>query len=137
MIRLVLPYPVSANRYWRSVVPRNSKRALVIRSDEAKSYTTQVAWLAKAAGCRTPTARPIDLRVTLVPKNGVVMDLDNCLKVTIDALKGIVYADDKQVRRILAEYADPDGRGAVIVEIAEFVPAPTPIEEAATCPPSR
>lgn len=131
MLRLVLPYPVSANRYWRSFVPKGSHRALVVRSDEAKSYTSEVAWIAKAAGCRTPTERPVDLRITLIPRNRTVMDLDNCLKVTIDALKGVVYADDKQVRRILAQYAEPDGKGAVIVEIAEFISHATPIEAAA------
>ena len=39
------------------------------------------------------------------------MDLDNCLKVAIDALQGIGYLNDKQVKRITLEYgtAVPDG----------------------------
>jgi Holliday junction resolvase RusA-like endonuclease len=32
--------------------------------------------------------------------------------VTIDALKGIVYADDAQVYRIVADRRDPDPAGA-------------------------
>jgi hypothetical protein len=53
-IRLTLPYPVSANRYWRSFVPRGHKRAIVTLSDEAKSYKSQVGWMCKQAGIRKP-----------------------------------------------------------------------------------
>ena len=53
-ITLVLPWPVSANRYWRSFVPRGHQRAIVTLSDEAKAYKQEVGWLAKAAGVKSP-----------------------------------------------------------------------------------
>jgi len=125
-VKLVLPYPVSANRYWRSVVVQRrdgpkKPRAVTFVSDEAKAYKAECGWRAKAAGCR-PMGGTVELRIVLVPKNRVCMDLDNALKVTIDALKGIVYADDAQVYRIVAERHPPDAEGAR-VEV-EAMPMP-------------
>jgi len=126
-MKLELPYPVSANRYWRSFVPKGWTRAVVHLSDEAKRYKRDVGWLAKQAGYHQPTRRPIALHLTLVPRNGVVMDLGNCLKIAEDALQGIVYENDKQVRSIAIEYGEPDGKGALIVDVSEFVPAAAPL----------
>lgn len=58
-LRLVLPSSLSANRYWRSFVPRHSTRAIVVVSDEAKAYRAEVVALARAADVR----QPIDGRV--------------------------------------------------------------------------
>lgn len=122
MIRLVLPYPVSANRYWRTVVNRKTGRAMTFVSQEAESYKTEAGWIAKQAGVKAPLSCNVVLGFKLVPKNGVCMDLDNALKVTIDALKGVVYVDDKQVYRINAERAEPDGHARLEVSIEEYAP---------------
>jgi len=135
-VKLVLPYPVSANRYWRTVVAQRrdgpkKPRALTFVSEEAKAFKSECAWRAKAAGFREPLAGTVELRVRLVPKNRVCMDLDNALKVTIDALKGIVYGDDAQVYRIVADRADPDPAGARLeIEILPLV-MPMALEAAA------
>ena len=120
-ITLRLPPAVSANRYWRSFVPKGGTRAIVTRSPEAKQFIAECGWIARAHGCR-PTSKPIDLHIVLIPKNGVVMDLGNCEKIVSDALQGIVYDNDKQIKRILLEYGNADGKGGLIVRIAEFVP---------------
>lgn len=61
---------------------------------------------------------PIALTITLHPKqckdgseSKVIIDLDNCLKVALDALQGIAYENDRQVRKISASYGEslPDG----------------------------
>lgn len=135
-MKLILPYPVSANRYWRTVVSQRrdgpkKPRALTFVSEEAKAYREEVGWRARAAGCRTPTQGLVELRIALVPKNRVCMDLDNALKVTIDALKGIVYGDDAQVFKITAERRDPDPAGARLeVEILPLA-LPMALEAAA------
>lgn len=121
-MRLILPYPVSANRYWRSFVPRGHSRAIVTVSDEAKAYKSQVGWIAKAAGIRAPLRHAISMNFRLIPANRVCMDLDNVLKVSIDALKDIAYFDDSQVRRITAERMEPDGKARLEVEIEEYLP---------------
>ena len=120
-MKLILPYPVSANRYWRTFVAKRQQRAITFVSEEAKAFKQECAWRAKAAGCR-PASGLVELRVVLIPKNRVCMDLDNALKVTIDALKGIVYADDAQVFKITAVRRDPDPTGARLeVEILPIV----------------
>lgn len=126
-MKLTLPYPVSANRYWRTVVAKKQQRALTFVSDEAKKYKTECGWLAKAAGLRAPSRGAVELRFRLVPKNGVCMDLDNALKVSIDALKGVVFVDDSQVYRILAERADPDPVGGARLEV-EILPLELPTQ---------
>lgn len=124
-ISLRLPYPVSANRYWRSYVPRGWNRALVVVSDEAKSYKSECGWIARAAGVRQPFEHAVSVSIRLVPKNRVVMDLDNALKVTIDALKGVCYNDDAQIHRIVAVRADPEPEARCEVRISEYVAEPS------------
>lgn len=142
VIELTLPYPISANDYWRSMVPKGWTRAIVHLSTEAKHYKRDVGWLAKAAGFRTPTTKPIALNLTLHPKGlnkngqalGVTMDLSNCLKVAEDALQGIVYVNDRQVKSISMRYGEKTNTGALVVQIEELaIPQaelfPEPLEE--------
>jgi crossover junction endodeoxyribonuclease RusA len=130
-LKLILPYPVSANRYWRTVVAKKQQRALTFVSQEAKTYKAEVGWRAKEAGIRAPIVGPVQLTFRLVPKNGVCMDLDNALKVSIDALKGIVFGDDSQVYRLVAERLDADPTGARLEVDIEPYTIPMALERAA------
>lgn len=127
---LVLPYPISANRYWQSHVPKGWTRAIVHPSKEAKAYKEEVGWRARLAGYKEPSENPMALKIRLCPRlnkdgtaSAVVLDLGNCLKIAEDALQGIVYTNDKQVKRLELEYGDPVENGALMVEICEFAPA--------------
>jgi crossover junction endodeoxyribonuclease RusA len=106
MIELTLPFPPSANRYWRSRVMGRGKKAFVSTyvSAEAKQYKQQVA--AEAAGLVSPPLTgPVEVHVDVYrPKR--IGDLDNYLKVTFDSLIGIAYDDDKQITRIVATRHD-------------------------------
>lgn len=135
MITLTLPYPVSANRYWRSFSQKN--RAIVVLSPDAKEYKQKVSLLASLANVK-PIVGRVSLVIRLYPKrpkdaevrirklgagwdSGVqCLDLDNALKVLIDALKAIAYIDDDQVYHIDATRMEPDGDGRVEVDIAEI-----------------
>lgn len=141
-VRLVLPPAISANLYWRSFVPKGGKRAIVVVSDEAKAYRRDVHKLAMAAGVRPISgrvaigvrmypARPLDWakRAAKSPEawDDTVrsIDLDNCLKVLLDALKNVAFDDDAWVRRIDAERCEPDEHGArVVVTITPIVREP-------------
>lgn len=134
-IVLVLPYPISANRYWRTFMPKGFKAPVTVCSSEAKAYKAQVGWLAKAAGIRKPIAGRVAVSYTLYPKRPqdwakraskdpaawddsvLCIDLDNAQKVLMDALKGVVIDDDKWVRRIEAERAEPDGEARLVVTV--------------------
>jgi len=128
MIVLTLPYPISANRYWRHGVVAG--RAQTFVSKDAKDYRERVGWIAKANGVRSPLAgrlavdlllyphRPLDYR-TRMRKHGALwddtvecIDLTNAEKVLMDALNGIAFEDDKQVRRYTAQRMEPDEKGA-------------------------
>ena len=126
-IKITLPYPVSANRYWRSFVPKGHQRAIVTLSDEAKAYKKQVQWMCKAAGIIQPITGRVHVDIQLFPKRPLdfakrmqkfgeewdddvqCLDLDNVNKVLFDAIKGIAIDDDKWVRKLTAERMSPDG----------------------------
>lgn len=130
-VTLVLPYPISANRYWRPV--KLPKHITIVPTTEAKQYKSEVAWLAKKAGIRTPMHGRVAISYQLFPnrpqdfatrirKFGEAwddtvqcIDLDNAQKVMLDAMKGVVFDDDKWVRRIVAERMEPDEHGARLV----------------------
>lgn len=53
-MKLVLPYPISANRYWRTAVIPGAKFANTYVSKEAKDYKRDVRIAAYEQGCRKP-----------------------------------------------------------------------------------
>jgi len=152
---LELPYPPSANRYWRSFVPRGHQRTVVTLSEEARVYKSTVGWLARKAGVVKPIAGRVAVFFTLFPQRPLdwerrarrdpdgwdddvrCIDLDNANKVLLDALKAVVFEDDRWVRRIEAERAEPDGQARVLVRVTPMAAfrAPSPqaslIEECA------
>lgn len=111
-IKLTLPPPPSANRYWRKW--RNS----IVKSSEAKNYIETVRKIALAAGVRqTGGLKVLTMRVYRARKAG---DLDNKIKILADALQGVCYADDKQIVEIHAYRFDDKKSPRVEVEIKEI-----------------
>lgn len=110
-MKLTLPYPPSANRYWRVF------RGMVVPSVEAKAYKTAVRWRA--------------IHNHLVPLDGDVCihvelyrprargDLDNFLKVLFDALNGLAWADDGQVVEIHARRHEDKLNPRVEIEVTQ------------------
>ncbi|MDX3932673.1 MAG: RusA family crossover junction endodeoxyribonuclease [Stenotrophomonas sp.] len=137
--RLVLPYPISANRYWRQAVIKG--RAVIFPSKEAKAFKAEVAWKAKGAGIRTPLEGRVAVHIRLFPQRPQdwakrsrldpdgwadtvrCIDLGNAEKVLSDALNGVAWKDDKQIHRITLERCDPDGDARVEIEIAPLASA--------------
>jgi crossover junction endodeoxyribonuclease RusA len=119
VIRLTLPYPVSANRYWRIFNGR------AVHSSEARSYREAVQYKAREKRV-TPIAGDVSVHVALCPeltKKGEAsktrLDLDNCIKVALDALQGVAFSNDKQVVKLIAEIGPAQIGGALMVEIEE------------------
>lgn len=136
-ITLSLPYPVSANVYWRTRVA--GKIAMTYVSNEAKKYKAQVLALARAAGVRTPIKGRVQIEIWLYPNRPMdwkrrqrdhggawddtvrSIDLDNANKVLLDSLKDVVIEDDAWVRRIASQRMEPDEHGArVVVRITKI-----------------
>lgn len=132
-LTLTLPYPPSANTYWRSRVV--GKVSMTYVSSEAKAYKLAVLKLCAAAGVLDPIEGRVAITVKLFPQrpqdwarrarkdpagwdNDVrCIDLDNANKVLLDSLKGIAIEDDKWVRRLVSERMEPDGEARVVVTI--------------------
>lgn len=119
-IRMILPYPVSANRYWRVF------RSRVCHSKEALDYRRDVALIALRRGHAKPFTGDVSVSIALCPhltKKGVAsevrIDLDNCLKVVLDALQGVAFNNDKQIVELRATLGPAQVGGALMVEVAE------------------
>lgn len=136
---IILPYPVSANQYWRSFVPRGASRPVTTLSEEAKAYKKTAGWIAKKAGITNPLKGRVRVHVQLYPKlpqdfarraktnpdywddDVRCIDLDNARKVLYDALKGIVFDDDKWIWSDSAERMQPDGEARVVVTVSRII----------------
>lgn len=130
-IILVLPYPISSNRYWRPV--KLAKHITIVPTKEAKQYKADVQAAVRAAGVRQPIKGRIQLDIRLYPHRPLdwkkrqrqlgaawedsvqCIDLGNAEKVLSDALNGCAIVDDKWIRRIVSERMEPDEHGARVV----------------------
>lgn len=111
MITIELPLPPSANRYWRNF------RGRMVVSSEAKAYKEQAAWLAKAGGAQMlEGALSLSVDVYRARKAG---DLDNKLKIVLDSLQGVLYANDSQIVEIHARLFDDKHNPRAIVSVKE------------------
>lgn len=125
-MKVTLPYPPSANRYFRVF------RGHAVLSAEAKAYKKQVAAILTAAGWK-PAAGDVSY-VAHVYRPLRSGDLDNRLKVLGDALTGFAWLDDKQVVELHAYRHDDKANPRVEMSIlvlgeeapkdAEVVPNP-------------
>ena len=116
-VTIVLPYPVSTNRYWgERVVPKaNGRPAFVQRylTPEAREYRQAAVRICAAFGVVEPFPwrvlvhaqvyphRPLDWKKRMREHGEAwddtvqCIDTDNGLKVILDALKGVAFLDDK------------------------------------------
>ena len=137
MIQFGLPYPISANRYWRTFVAGG--RVVTHPSTEATQYKRDAAWIARGAGLVEPLEGPIEVELVLhpvEPKDAAVrarkqgpswvfgvrcLDVDNAVKVALDALQGVAYANDKQIVTLLVQKGMPCAKGALSVRVSAAV----------------
>jgi len=91
---ITLPFPTSANRYWRHF------RGHPVRSDEADQYKEKVALYCRAQGIE-PIPRDVNLWLYFYRFNAA-RDLDNSQKVLLDALQGFAYINDNNISEIRA-----------------------------------
>lgn len=91
-MNLTLPYPISANRYWRNY------RGTVVVSNEAQQYRNLVWGTCREEKCEALSG-PVELIVhAYAPQTNA--DLGNCEKVLSDALQGCCYTNDVQLHHI-------------------------------------
>jgi crossover junction endodeoxyribonuclease RusA len=142
VIVLRLPYPISANRYWRTTVLtiKGVSRVQTYVSPEAKAFKEHIAWIAKQAGIRAPIVGRVEIGYRLYPKRPQdyelrmrqqgelwddsvqCVDLGNAEKIMSDALQDIVIGNDSLVRRLVGERMEPDEEGARLMLYVRPIP---------------
>lgn len=146
---LVLPYPLSANKYWRSITINGQARVLV--SKDAIKYKRAIQQIVFNKGITSPFRgrmavtiwlyphRPLDAKAR-IRKDGTsstidpdwevhgwdddvaCIDLDNARKVLYDSIKGNLIEDDKWIWMDSARRMEPDEHGKrVIVRVQQLV----------------
>lgn len=117
MTELVLPYPPSANRYWRHPTKgRLAGRHLISR--EGRAYRSHVGWLVQSG---EPLTGRVHLRLTVCPPDRRKRDIDNVLKASLDALTHAgVWVDDSQIDRLLVTRGEVVKGGSLIAQIAQL-----------------
>lgn len=117
-IELTLPWPPSANRYWRH--PTKGKlagRHLISR--EGRAYRDAVIWRIRR---RAPLLGRLDVQFQAAPPDRRKRDLDNLLKAAQDALSHAgVWGDDGQIDRLFVERLAPVKGGVLLVRICEII----------------
>lgn len=102
MSRLTIPVPPSANAWHRVVNGRP------ILSAEARAYTGAVTLLALRQGARriqAPTEIAVDIVWYRARKSG---DVDKRGAIALDALQGVCFDNDSQIKRYSIERRDDD-----------------------------
>lgn len=102
-----LPYPPSANRYWRMA------KGHMIVSDEAKGYKQAIGLI-----CNVAALEPVDGAVSVsieIRRPAKRRDLDNHAKVLLDSLEGHAYRNDGQIVELYMRMTDnPESPGATV-----------------------
>lgn len=114
-MKIEIPYPPTTNTYYR-----RAGRVIHI-SAKGRAFQKQVSQLvAEQHPGHQPITDRVGVKVMLNPPDRRRRDLDNVAgKALFDALtKAGVWADDCQIKRIVAEMGDPVPGGAATVEIS-------------------
>jgi crossover junction endodeoxyribonuclease RusA len=117
---------------------RNGAPRMLPDNPEETAWADTVAWAARAElrGHQADARRyAVALDFTLVPPKGRAhrRDLDKLCRSCLDALTGIIWTDDEQVKRLLCDdgVTGEDGRGkpGVDVVIAPWMPGLTKVAD--------
>jgi Holliday junction resolvase RusA-like endonuclease len=112
--------PLGVNAAYKPV--RWGKRSGFAKTDEANAYALRLQLAARQAmRNRDLLSGSLAVRIVFVhPDNR--SDIDGPIKLTLDALEGFVYANDRQVRSLQVDYRVDKERPRVEVGIVEVTP---------------
>lgn len=98
MQRITLPLPTRLNEAYH---PLPGGRG-IYKSAKAKEWEAEAAWTAVAQGATCHSAGE-ELEVWIVQYQVRHADIDSRLKVLLDGMQGILWENDRQIRRIHVE----------------------------------
>ncbi len=113
-VSVQVPWPPSANRYWRKY------RGRMVVSEEARKYKDEISILALTWQIKTFKTR-LSLKIFAYPPDRRVRDIDNILKIAIDSLQYAgIYENDGQIDRIYIERGISHPPGYLDIQIEEI-----------------
>jgi crossover junction endodeoxyribonuclease RusA len=122
-VEFTLPYPPSANHYWRRV----GSRTLISR--EGRTFRKNVCALLGGGGRKPPFTGRIALAMDAFPPDRRRRDLDNLLKSVQDSLAHAgVYEDDELIDLLLVRRREVIPGGRLEVEVT-----PLPLRRCPLC----
>lgn len=111
-INLILPYPPSVNNLYANFRGRR------ILSAEGRKFKDNIAILARSQGARILAGElAVTFRVYRPRRSG---DLDNRLKISQDALKGVCFEDDRQIVELHAFRFDDKENPRIEIDLREI-----------------
>lgn len=119
MIEIELPYPPSANHYWRHIpIPGRKMAVRVLISEEGRNYIEKVERAVRKSGLKKMSGA-LAVKLSIYCPNWRRRDIDNLRKPLYDALsKAGVWEDDSFVAYDVAQkYHSTDSIGRIIVKI--------------------
>lgn len=123
---IFLPYPPSANNYWRinpEAVTINKQgrhvQGVIYKTPEARQFQAEAADALDRAGVRTRFG-PVALALRLF-RGRRAGDVDNALKALCDAMIGRAYQDDSQIVELHLWRHDDPARPRVEIELLDPV----------------
>ncbi|MBP0996674.1 RusA family crossover junction endodeoxyribonuclease [Serratia fonticola] len=120
---LTLPFPPSMNSYWRSP-NKGALKGRHLISERGRKFRTEAIARVLEQLRRQPKPITTNIAVTVVfcPPNKAPRDLDNYFKALFDAMTHAgVWGDDKQIKRIVADWGPVTKGGKVELRISEVV----------------
>ena len=111
-IKLILPYPPSVNNLYATFAGRR------IVSAKGRKFKADIAVLARRQGAKLLDGDLIITFRVFRPKR--IGDLDNRLKISQDALKGICFEDDKQIIEIHAFCFDDKANPRIEIDLKQI-----------------
>jgi len=120
-----LPIPPSLNRTYRvgrvrgksEQFGKGSSRGVIFKTKLAKMYAEGVRNYCQAQRIE-PMEGPVKVTLTIYrPRKAG--DLDNYLKVLLDALQGALYLKDSQIRQLVALLDDSEPKQARVIVLVE------------------
>jgi crossover junction endodeoxyribonuclease RusA len=121
---LTLPFPPSMNSYWRSP-NKGALKGRHLISERGRKFRTEAIARVLEQLRRQPKPITTNIAVTVVfcPPNKAPRDLDNYFKALFDAMTHAgVWVDDKQIKRIVADWGPVTKGGKVELSISEVLP---------------
>ena len=114
LLEVVLPQPPSVNHYTKA--GRHGRRYL---PKNVVAFKQEVRRIVAVHAPPAPSVGRLVFKAVFCFKDNRRRDLDNYLKVTLDSLQGIIFADDSQIDKLIVDRGNKVVGGQVMVKVWE------------------